>query len=73
MSRFKIKSGWAQTEVELKEGVAATIKRVTQLLALTEDLMTIAETQNNNGSSILSNLRVGVQLTNKINSLRTRY
>lgn len=69
MSRFKIKSGWAQSEVELKEDVAVTTKRVAQLLALTEDLMTIAETQNNNGSSILSNLLVDVQLTNKINSL----
>lgn len=56
-------------EVELKEGVEATIKRVAQLLALTEDLMTKAETQNNNGFSILSNLLVDVQLANKINSL----
>lgn len=50
--------------MELKEGVATTIERVAQLLALTEDLMTIAETQNDNGSSILSNLLVSVQFAN---------
>lgn len=41
MSRFKIKSGWAQTEVELKKGVAVTIKRVAQLLDWIEDLLRI--------------------------------